>query len=148
MSAPATNALSPAPVMTTTRTSSSRAAASSAPSSAHRTAPLSALRLSGRLIVSSATAPRRSSSTSFWSVIDRSSVGQRHPVISVHRASRYFKEQQRQSNGRKGEKVRRARSTAPHQHVYEVLIAQQQSSHRCWIRIDLLLSRTAAPCIG
>src|SRR5688572_26470716 len=69
MSAPATNALSPAPVSTITRTPVSRAAASSAPSSEQRNAPLSALRLSGRLMVRTVTAPRRSSSTSFSSLI-------------------------------------------------------------------------------
>ena len=59
-SAPAQNAWSPAPVSTSTRVSSSAQNASKWPSSAAAVAPSIALRRSGRSIVSSAAAPRRS----------------------------------------------------------------------------------------
>jgi hypothetical protein len=60
MSAPATNAFSPAPVSTSTRTPSSSRSASSAAISSARTRPFSALRFSGRSMVRTATAPSRS----------------------------------------------------------------------------------------
>src|SRR5687768_10181947 len=55
MSAPAMNDLSPAPVITTTRTAGSCAHASSVERTASRTALLSAFRRSARLMVSVAT---------------------------------------------------------------------------------------------
>ena len=66
MSAPATNALGPAPVSTTTRTVSSAAAAAKAASRASRVAALSAFSLSGRFTrrvrMPSASSTRRSGS--------------------------------------------------------------------------------------
>ncbi len=59
-SPPAQNALSPAPVSTRTRASSSALNRSTPASRPSRTALFSALRASGRLIVSQATGPRRS----------------------------------------------------------------------------------------
>ena len=61
-SAPAQNDLSPAPVITTTRTSGSSWACCSASPTAMLTAALMALRASGRLIVMIRTLPRRSMS--------------------------------------------------------------------------------------
>ena len=60
MSAPATNAFSPAPVMTTTRTASSAWSAVSVWRSSASVRKLSALRTFGRLIVTRATASSRS----------------------------------------------------------------------------------------
>ena len=59
-SAPAQNACSPAPVSTSTRAPSSERNASKPSSSAAAVGPSTALRRSGRSIVSSAAAPRRS----------------------------------------------------------------------------------------
>ncbi len=56
MSAPATKARSPAPVITATRTSSRASSASNASSSSRRTVAFNAFRFSGRLIVTHATA--------------------------------------------------------------------------------------------
>src|SRR5512146_1779600 len=60
MSAPATNAFSPAPVMTIARTPSSRFSSRVAWRRSSRVALLRALRTFGRLIVMTATAPSRS----------------------------------------------------------------------------------------
>src|SRR5580704_13785122 len=62
-SAPAQKDLSPAPVITTARTSASCCASSSASPTPMLTAPLTQLRASGRLIVMTRTSPRRSVST-------------------------------------------------------------------------------------
>ncbi len=59
-SAPAQNDLSPAPVITTAHTSESSCACCSASPTAVLTAPLTALRASGRLMVMTATLSRRS----------------------------------------------------------------------------------------
>src|SRR3954451_669167 len=59
-SAPAQNAIPPAPVRTITRASSSASKRSSAASSASAVGPSTALRRSGRSIVTTAAAPRRS----------------------------------------------------------------------------------------
>ena len=63
-SMPAENALSPLPVSTTAATSWSSASSSSAAERAELTAPLMALRASGRLMVRISTCPRRSRRTS------------------------------------------------------------------------------------
>jgi hypothetical protein len=70
MSAPATNAFWPAPVMTTTRTPSSSRSSSSAAAPSCRVFMFSAFSLSGRLIVISATRPRRSSRSVSYDGID------------------------------------------------------------------------------
>ena len=63
-SMPALNALSPPPVITTTQQSGSSVSSSMKPDMATLTAPLMALRASGRLMVRMSTWPRRSRSTS------------------------------------------------------------------------------------
>ncbi len=63
-SIPALNAFSPLPVITTTQHSASWVSSSMKPAIAVLTAPLMALRASGRLIVRMSTCPRRSRSTS------------------------------------------------------------------------------------
>jgi hypothetical protein len=60
MSAPATNAFSPAPVMTIDRTAASRCSASIARRSSSRVWPFNAFRTFGRFTVTTATAPSRS----------------------------------------------------------------------------------------
>src|SRR5664280_2508191 len=70
-SIPAEKALSPAPVKTTTQTSSSLSHASSASPRAMAVARLMALRASGRLMVRISTCPRRSRSTSSAMVLLR-----------------------------------------------------------------------------
>ena len=63
-SMPALKALSPLPVITTTQHSASSVSSSMTPDMAVLTAPLMALRASGRLMVRISTCPRRSRSTS------------------------------------------------------------------------------------
>jgi len=65
MSAPATNAFSPAPVRTTPRVAGSAAMAAKAASISATVASFRALSLSGRLMVTKAT-PSRLSTRRFW----------------------------------------------------------------------------------
>ena len=72
MSAPAMNALSPAPVSRMTRTSGSASSAATAASMAPSVASFRALRTAGRLTVMVATAPSRATMTgdSTWAGSD------------------------------------------------------------------------------
>src|SRR5690606_13299229 len=82
MSAPATNAFSPAPVSTTARTSSSSASAAKVSRRRRRTSALSAFSFSGRSSVTSATcSPGRSTRTGAPAAVVGSLIGRASPGV-------------------------------------------------------------------